>query len=259
MSAKYIRMAADEELWICDTEGPQLAALLNDPGTWIEENVPNAEPSMTGHYFIEFSTSRPDDGKLIVKGMSGTALIIVTGHEIAHATFATGVGLPPEPEGFWSSLDQALASHLKFPVIEFFLLREFGRIFVHLQINPDRGFLATFMSQIAQDQVSYINWLQDTTGVVPRIVREVLADGTQRELPMSSLRIVPKGTLHDGPIQNARMFFENLSTGICPAWAPYPVACDGADGPIYIDASGQTVAELELIFLKVYCTSEPGP
>lgn len=259
MSAKYIRMAADEELWICDTEGPQLAALLNDPGTWIDENVPNAEPSLTGHYFIEFSTSRPDDGKLIVKGMSGTALVIVTGHEVAHATFARGVGLPSDPEAFWEGLDEALATHLEYPVIEFFLLREFGRIFVHLQINPDRGFLATMMSHIAQDQVSYLNWLQNTSGVVPRVAKEVLEDGTQREIPMSSFRILPKGTIHGGPMQDVRMFFENLSTGICPPEAPYPVGCEGADGPIYIDPNGLTLAELELIFLKVYCTSDPGP
>ncbi|MBL8066754.1 MAG: hypothetical protein JNM34_12990, partial [Chthonomonadaceae bacterium] len=76
MSTRYIPMAEDEELWIVKTESGALAELLDDPGTWIEDNAPEAEPSMSGHYFIEFSTSTPSEGGLVVKGMSGTALVI---------------------------------------------------------------------------------------------------------------------------------------------------------------------------------------
>ncbi|MBL8048254.1 MAG: hypothetical protein JNJ45_06185 [Chthonomonas sp.] len=261
MSTRYIPMAEDEELWIVKTESGALAELLDDPGTWIEDNAPEAEPSMSGHYFIEFSTSTPSEGGLVVKGMSGTALVIVTGHDDAIPTFGPGVGMTATNLAtFWENLDAALATHLEFPNIEFFILRETNSVFVHLQINPDRGFLAMMMSAVAQDQVGFLNWLQDTSGVVPRELREIAKDGDITMLPMSSLRINPRGTTGGGGMRDVRMFFENLSGGLCPDEFPNLVACEGAEGPIISSTPALTVAELDLIFLKAYCVEEvPEP
>lgn len=262
MSTKYITMAADETLWVCTTTGNQLGELIKDPAAWVQLNAPLAQPSVTGHYFIEFSTSTPADGSLVIRGMSGTALIIVSGHETALPAFAANLGISTNPAQFWSTLDSVLASKLEFPKIEFFLLREFNRLFVHLQLNPDKQFIAVFMSAIAQDQAGYIAWLQNTTGIVPRELKELLPNGAINIMPMSKLTIIPKGTYKGGAMQDARMFFENLSAVLCPEEFPNLVACGGADGPIVEDTTSGTTAEPELIFIKMYCMEEgvvPGP
>ncbi|MEQ1822267.1 MAG: hypothetical protein ABL949_07145 [Fimbriimonadaceae bacterium] len=257
---RLITMAGDETLWLYSASPADLTTLFTDPGSWVTTNIGNSARSATKTYFVQFAT-RPGqgDGEMLFTGISGTSMIIVTGHEGAAERFNEGLGLSTG-SGFWASLDAALLKIRSTTEIELFVIEDERKIFIHVELGSDSAFLATLMSATANDEQGFLDWVMNTSGPLPRSAKAVNEDGSMTPIDMSAITLIPRGTFGGGASQEVKMHFENLSAGLCPPTCPILVACNGTQGSILAGtvADGNLVCQLDTIIIKLYCETIGG-
>ena len=257
---RLVTMAGDETLWLYSANPEDLTSLFTDPGVWVTANIGNRARSATKTYFVQFATRPGDgDGDLLFTGISGTSMIIVTGHESAAERFNEGFGLSSGSD-FWDSLDDALLKIHSTTEVELFVIEDEGKIFVHVELGSDSAFLATLMSATANDEQGFLGWVLNTGGSLPRSAKAISEDGSMTPIEMGSVTLIPRGTHRGGASQEVKMHFENLTAGLCPPSCPILVACNGTQGSILEGsvAEQNLVCQLDTIIIKLYCETIGG-
>jgi hypothetical protein len=257
---RYITMAGDETLWLYSATPEDLTSLFTDPGGWVQTNIGNRARSATRNYFVQFATlPAGGDGSLLFTGISGTSMIIVTGHEGATADFNDGLGLQSGDQ-FWDSLDATLLEMRSTTEVEFFVIEDEGKVFVHVELGSNSAFLASLMSATANDEAGFLKWIQNTNGTLPRSAKSISEFGTTTPIDLGAISLIPRGTFQGGASQEVKMHFENLAPGSCPPSCPILVACNGTQGSILSGsvAGSDLVCQLDTIIIKLYCETIGG-
>lgn len=259
INPKYIEIASDDIRWLYKANASSLSEMLTNPGEWIASNIPRAESARTGSYFVAFSSLPSGSGEISISGVSGTSLITVEGFDSMVSVFANEFGIPEDPDQFWQNLDNVLAPLLEFNAIEFIVVPDQHRFFAHMQVAPNTAFIGMLLSAIAMDQEGYLEWLTNTTGIIPRSARLVDAEGKTTPIEVSQIRIIPRGTGDNGPVQPLDMFYETLTPGKCPQEFPTMIACSIDEGMTIEEVQEQGLpywyVEIDKVLVKMYCVA----
>lgn len=193
MSPRYIPISDDDQFWLAACPPSELKTLLGDPTAWIREQVPNATPSMSGSYHIQMRDLPPGRGGLFVTGISGTEVIDIEGTDNIVEQLSSGYDLPPNRDLFWQHLDEVILQHRPEARLDFTLVPDIGRFYMHLEMIDSLEFGSILMAATARDQGRFVNWLT-SLGPLHRVAHTLDEGGQLKEIPVSKIKVVPNGT-----------------------------------------------------------------